>query len=249
MKYLYITSLCCLLTIAASAQRRPAGKPGEPGITTYLTSYSHSGIPDSVLQGWRISTNLVSLVAPDGGISLAGEYRFDNHWSVLTEATWIFIDSKNAFDIRGRYTPKAKGYAIRPEVRYYLTGKRSRYRMFFAQEISYKKVNFLEERIQQIGLDQWGHYDYEQITPYEKTKQVYSTASKFGAQFLIGPEHRILLEGFIGLGVKYKDYAYTHQPPATSYLEDKDYSFDEAKNQRYAWTAAVPMAIKIGYRF
>lgn len=249
MKYLYIAFLFLLFTISASAQRKKAGNTGEPGITTHLVSYSHRGMPDSVLHGWRISTNLISLISPDGGISLAGEYRFNKSWSVVTEAAWIFIDSKNAFDIRGKYTPKAKGFYVRPEIRYYLPGKRSRYRMFFGHEFSYKKVDFIEERIEKIGLDQSGHFDYERLTPYDKTKQLYSSASKFGVQFLVGPEHRILIEGFVGLGVKYREYSYARQPAVGSYLEDKNYSFEDDRDNNHLWTIAMPLAIKIGYRF
>lgn len=229
MKHLYaILILCLLITTSAKAQRNT---------------------PDSLLTGLRISTNLVTLREPDGGVSLALEYRYKKNWSVLAEGTWIFIDEKADYNLRGRYSPMAKGFRIRPEIRYYLPGRAHTYKLFFAQEISYKRVNYLEEWIEPVRSDptSWKP-DYEKITAYEKVKNIYGTSGKMGCQLFFDKPHKFMIELYIGLGLKYRDVDFKNKiPSADSYLEDNNsYTADEP---RTGWDINVPMGIKVGYRF
>ncbi|SDG06513.1 DUF3575 domain-containing protein [Chitinophaga filiformis] len=223
-----ILILCLLITISSEAQRNT---------------------PESMLTGLRISTNLVTLKEPDGGVSLALEYRYKKNWSVLMEGTWIFIDEKADYNIRGRYTPMAKGFRIRPEIRYYVPGRGQVYKLFFAQEISYKRVSYLEEWIQPVKSNPSGwDVDYEQISAYEKVKNIYGTAGKVGCQLFFDRSHKFMIEFYIGLGLKYRDVAFKNKvPSADSYLEDNSsYLADVPKT---GWDINVPMGIKVGYRF
>lgn len=229
MKQLYTVFILCLLI--------------------YTPSTAQRNTPDSLLTGLRISTNLVTLREPDGGISVALENRYKKNWSVLVEGTWIFIDEKGDYNLRGRYTPKAKGFRIRPEIRYYMPGKAHTYKLFFAQEISYKRVSYLEEWIQQMGVNpNNGTFDYEKISAYEKVKNIYGTSGKMGCQFFFDARHKYMMEFYIGLGIKYRDVAFKDKvPSADSYLENNSsYLVDEPKT---GWDINIPMGIKIGYRF
>ncbi|PSL30749.1 DUF3575 domain-containing protein [Chitinophaga ginsengisoli] len=228
MKQLSIVLILCLLTtISSKAQRNT---------------------PDELLTGLRISTNLVTLKEPDGGVSLALEYRYKKNWSVVMEGTWIFIDEKADYNIRGRYTPMAKGFRIRPEIRYYVPGRGQGYKLFFAQEISYKRVSYREEWIKSVMSDPNSGPDYEQISAYEKVKNIYGTAGKVGCQLFFDRSHKFMIEFYIGLGLKYRDVAFKDEvPPAGSYLEDNSsYLADVPKT---GWNINVPMGIKVGYRF
>ncbi|MBW8685022.1 DUF3575 domain-containing protein [Chitinophaga rhizophila] len=251
MKQLYAVIFCLCLTAAAFSQGRSAGNSRRAKVAIPAVSFSHKGVDESLLTGWSLSTNLLSLYAADGGISLAAEYRFNKSWSVVVEGCGIFIDSKNFYDLRGRFTPKAQGFYVRPEIRYYLPGKYRRYRWFFGQEIAYKQVAFLEERIERIGGSNpdEGIYDYEKLSVYDKTKRIYSTSGKFGMQTFFDKQHHFLFEFHAGLGVRYKTYSYKAEPPASSYLEDRNYNFDSREDRRYLWDISIPMAVKFGYRF
>jgi hypothetical protein len=250
MKQLYTAFICLYFVMPAVAQKRTRINAGEPGITTHLVSYAHRGVADSLITGWRISTNLITLLSPDGGLSLAAEYRPTASWGIVLEGGWIFIDEKKVYDMRGEFTPKAAGFYVRPEIRYYLPGKYKKYRWFFGHEFSYKKVNFLEERIVRVGVDPDGDYfDYEQLSAYEKAKELYGTSGKVGLQFFADKKHHILFEVYIGLGVKYRVFSYKQQPPAGSYLEDRNYSFDNLPDKNHLWDISMPIGMKIGYRF
>lgn len=231
MKQLYTVFILCLIS--------------------WLPSTAQKNTPDSLLTGLRISTNLVTLREPDGGVSLALEYRYKKNWSVLVEGTWIFIDEKSDYNLRGRYTPMAKGFRIRPEIRYYLPGKAHTYKLFFAQEISYKRVSYLEEWIQPVKSDPvaggWD-IDYEKISTYRKVKNIYGTSGKMGGQLFFDAQHKYMLEFYIGIGIKYRDVAFKDKvPSADSYLEDNSsYLVDSPTT---GWDINIPMGIKVGYRF
>lgn len=231
MRQLYAILILCLLIAASSKAQR--------------------NTPDSLLTGLRISTNLVTLREPDGGVSLALEYRYKKNWSVLIEGTWIFIDEKADYDLRGKYTPMAKGFRVRPEIRYYLPGRGHVYKLFFAQEISYKRVSYLEEWIQPVRATPNSPVaDYERISTYDKVKNIYGTSGKVGVQLFFDARHRYMIEFYIGLGLKYRDVAFKdefHVPSITSYQE-KDYSYI-VDSPYTGWDINIPMGIKIGYRF
>lgn len=231
MKQLYtILILCLLIAIPSKGQRL-------------------GNTPDSLLTGLRISTNILTLREPDGGISLALENRYTKEWSVLIEGTWIFIDEKGDYNLRGQYTPKAKGFRIRPEIRYYMPGRGHKYKLFFAQEISYKRVSYLEEWIQKVGENtSGGTYDYEKMTAYDKVKTIVGTSGKMGLQFFFDPRHKYMMELYVGLGIKYRKVKFKGDGPSYgSYLEDNiSYFMDEPKT---GWDINIPMGIKVGYRF
>ncbi|PWV49739.1 DUF3575 domain-containing protein [Chitinophaga sp. S165] len=230
MKQLYtILILCLLVVVSLKGQQR--------------------GTPDSLLTGVRISTNLLTLREPDGGISLALENRYTKEWSVLVEGTWIFIDEKSDFGLRGQYTPKAKGFRIRPEIRYYMPGRGHKYKLFFAQEISYKRVSYLEEWIHREGENpNNGTFNYEKITPYDKVKTIIGTSGKMGLQFYFDPRHKFIMELYVGLGIKHRKIKFKDEVPIYgSYLEDNDgYFFDTLES---GWNINIPMGLKVGYRF
>lgn len=231
MKQLYTILISCLLiAVSSKGQRR-------------------EGTPDSLLTGLRISTNLLTLREPDGGISLALENRYTKEWSVLVEGTWIFIDEKGDYNLRGQYSPKAKGFRIRPEIRYYMPGRGHKYKLFFAQEISYKRVSYLEEWIHRVGENSTGDYfNYEKITPYDKVKTIIGTSGKMGLQFYFDPRHKYIMELYIGLGIKYRKVKFKDEVPTYgSYMEDNSSYFLNAPES--GWNINIPMGIKVGYRF
>lgn len=229
MKQLYTVLILCLFITASSKAQK--------------------NTPDPQLTGLRISTNLVTLREPDGGVSLALEYRYKKNWGVLMEGTWIFIDEKADYNVRGKYTPMAKGFRIRPEIRYYMPGSRHVYKLFFGQEISYKRVSYLEEWITPVTSDPrgWG-VDYEQISAYEKVKNIYGTSGKVGCQLFFDKQHKFMIEFYIGLGLRYKDVAFKNKvPPAGSYLENNSSYLGDTPET--GWDINIPMGIKVGYCF
>jgi hypothetical protein len=231
MKQLYtILILCLLVTVSSKGQRR-------------------GNAPDSLLTGLRISTNILTLREPDGGISLALENRYTKEWSVLVEGTWIFIDEKGDYNLRGQYTPKAKGFRIRPEIRYYMPGRGHKYKLFFAQEISYKRVSYLEEWIHPVGGNAYGeNFNYEKIVSYDKVKTIIGTSGKMGLQFFFDPRHKYMMELYVGLGIKYRKVKFKDEiPPYISYIEDNDSYLMSAPES--GWNINIPMGIKVGYRF
>lgn len=225
MKHLYIFFLFIVTAFPARAQRYD--------------------LPDSLLAGLNISTNLVSLYEPDAGPAIALEYRATRAWSVLLEGAWICYDLKSEYGLRGEYTPMAKGFRLRPEVRYYLPGKRNTYVFFFSHELMYKRVNFLEERI--VQKETGGGYYYEQLKAYEKTKQLFGTSGKFGFQRYVDRHHRLFIELYVGIGLKYRTSSYKEEPPAGSYLEKNDKYFFE--NLHDGWLLYTPFGLKVGYHF
>lgn len=179
-----------------------------------------------------ISTNTFTLTEPDGGPSLALEYRFNLHWSVLVEGTAILYDlSEN------ETAGPNKGFRIRPEVRYYFAGKHKTFRGFFGIETSYKQVDFHEY----ATMDHENYY--ERIT-YPRRKKMAGAAFKAGFQTYFDKNRRIMFELYGGAGLKYRP-ADEGGVPENVYVSRFKDAWEFGRNGLWP---NIPMGVKIGYR-
>jgi hypothetical protein len=183
--------------------------------------------------GLLISTNVFSITEPDGGPSLAVEYRYSLHWSVLLEGTAILYQ----FMGEDALEHATSGFRLRPEVRYYFAGKHKTYRGFFSVEGSYKQVRYYEP----VTLDQ-GNY-YEKST-YQRTKRMGGGAFKIGFQTYFGKKKHIMFELYGGVGLKYRTYDDAAMPDNAYIPTFRDaFKFDDP-----GLMPNIPMGVKFGYR-
>ncbi|MET6997231.1 DUF3575 domain-containing protein [Chitinophaga defluvii] len=179
-----------------------------------------------------ISTNVFSLTEPDGGPSLALEYRFNLHWSILVEGTAILYDLTE-----NEAGGSNKGYRIRPEARYYFAGKHKTFRGFFGVEASYKQVDFQEY----VTLD---HENYYERTAYSRRKKMGGGAFKIGFQTFFDKNRRIIFELYGGAGFKYRHTDKKGMPENVYVPRFKNpWRLDED-----GLMPNIPMGVKIGYR-
>lgn len=145
--------------------------------------------------GTLISTNLVSLMEPDGGFSLALERRLSLRWAMVVEGTLI------TYSTGSMPTPFA-AFRIRPEVRRYFKGRVGKYKGFIGLELLYKQVSNDEEMLPVHP----GIPGQEQPAPvrYTRERRSAGAAMKVGMQLYFDRQKRVLFEMYAGLGLKYR---------------------------------------------
>ncbi|ASZ11752.1 hypothetical protein KTO58_16170 [Chitinophaga pendula] len=145
--------------------------------------------------GTLISTNLVSLMEPDGGFSIAVERRMSLRWAMVVEGTLI------TYSTGSMPTPFA-AFRIRPEVRHYFKGRVGKYKGFVGLELLYKQVSNDEEALSaHPGLP-----GQELPVPvrYTRERRSAGAAMKVGMQLYFDRQKRVLFEMYAGLGLKYR---------------------------------------------
>ena len=196
--------------------------------------------------GFNLGTNLGTLAEMDGGPSLHAEYRFKQTMSVSLETMAILYDASQTFE-------RDKGYRIRPEFRYFFTGRRGVYHFFTGVEVSYKRAVVSQGWLTtKNGLDQ---DTYQEMKLYRNAKEDYEAGIKFGAQYFFGKSRHFMFEYSIGLALKYRNMHYLDRPPAsaTSIFDLGGYDIGQKNDNYYDphthWHPSVPFTVKLAYRF
>lgn len=176
---------------------------GGPLLATAQKSITLSWLPTSFLE-------------TDAGFTAGAEYRLNQRWSLLTDAGIIFFTpSKNEMN-EGR--DGLLGYKIKPEIRWYFKnrGKHPNEGGFVSFEGMYKHVNY--HRFDGLPVfDNLGNLAYTYHGGYRIIKDVYGGAVKFGYRRFFGPQYKIGVEMYWGIGARQKNFALREIPPGASF--------------------------------
>lgn len=189
---------------------------------------------------WVLSTNLVSMIEPDGGPSINLEYKFNRRWSVSMEAEMVLYNwASNLEDYNTNTAGEfvRGGIRLRPEARIYLTHSR---RLFFSGMFMYKRVELDE-------LFYVDNYSYQSTVNLRGIKESVGFTPKIGFQTFI--RGKVLFEISGGLGAAYRIFRYKDRIPQNVIIPA--FKDDEAASQfrREEWEADFPLSIRFGYRF
>lgn len=206
--------------------------------TTCCAVAAHAQKP---LKGVSAFLHIPGFVEPDGGLAMGVEYRFSKHISVSVEGTWIFLN--NDLELHKRAEDN-HGFRISPEVKFYIPGRKERYKWFFAVQTMYKEVTSLHDYI--VPIYENDEQVYEQLIGYEWRKQAVAFGGRMGVQTNFGgKKERMFFEASLGMGVKYKWGGFLQEPPKGSSRRDGKpwISTDEG------WYPDLPFKVRLGYRF
>jgi len=211
--------------------------------------YAQQGKKMPSVSGFSLSTNILTPLEPDGGISFVMEQRYANGWSILAETTAILFDNRNEYGVDGSDIPMTKGFRLRPEVRYYIPGHSYRYRLFFAQELLIKRVVYNESwhEYREDPTDPYNSYDMGPVA-YKRRKTILGTSGKVGFQVFFDKENKYLFEMHVGLGIKHTNVKFADKgrtPGEGAYVPSKILSFPTPSD---GWHASMPLGVKFGVR-
>ncbi len=163
-----------------------------------------------------IRTNLLSLIEPyrNGGPTFGVEYFLTDHFSLGTDIGVILYNGLWA----GNYllgTPH--GYKIKPELRYYLYRKNNekRARVFFSAEGLLLKTTISNYNSLPI-FDNTGNVMYYYSGGYKEVKSVKGIVTKGGVQIPRFIFKKMLIEFYVGVGVRDKRFSYINLPVGAS---------------------------------
>lgn len=206
--------------------------------TTCCALAAHAQKP---LKGVQAFLTLPAFVEPDGGLAMGVEYRFSKHISVALEGHWIFMNSK--IDLEKRFEGN-HGYRITPEVKFFIPGRKERYKWYFAVQTLYKEVSSFRDYIVPVYED--GEQVSEQLTAYERKKHAVAFGGRMGVQTNFGgKQERLFFDASLGMGVKYKWGGFLQEPPAGSRRKGGKPWIDTDEG----WYPDLPFKVRLGYRF
>lgn len=188
--------------------------------------------------GLIISTNILSLVEPEGGPTIGLEYRASLHWAVAVDATALLYTMPDWYRHDDRHT----GYRFQPQVKYYISGRHCRYNLYFSLMGMYKHVDYGRFTDGYLDHDsESGEYVYVEGIRYPRKKDVVAGSANFGIQQYLGSERKMILEFYGGLGLRYQD-----RRGVPSLFESEDY---DAAGISDGYFPHFTLGIKFGYRF
>ena len=159
----------------------------------------------------NIRTNILSWLEPNaGGPVLGFEYFITKKFSLGSDAGIIFYNPVKDNDINlGNPT----GYKFKPELRFYLykKNKEDPTRLFFALEglfLKTKTTNYSDLPI----TDNMGNIVYYYSGGFNEIKKVTGVNTKAGVQIPRFILPKMMIEFYVGIGVRAKTYSFTNIP-------------------------------------
>ena len=161
--------------------------------------------------GINIRTNILSWLEPNaGGPVLGFEYFITKKFSLGADAGIIFYTPVKNNDIN---LGNPNGYKLKPELRFYLykKNKEDPTRLFFALEglfLKTKTTNYNDLPI----LDNMGNIVYYYLGGFNEVKKVTGVNTKAGVQIPRFFLPKMMIEFYVGIGVRAKKYSFTNIP-------------------------------------
>lgn len=159
----------------------------------------------------NIRTNILSWLEPNaGGPVLGFEYFINGKFSIGADAGIIFY---NPIKINEINLGNPNGYKLKPEIRFYLykKNKEDPTRLFFALEglfLKTKTTNYSELPI----TDNMGNIVYYYSGGFDEIKKVTGVNTKAGIQIPRFILPKMMIELYVGIGVKSKAYSFSNLP-------------------------------------
>lgn len=138
----------------------------------------------------------------DGNITFGGEYRLNDDWAVTLDAGAILYSAY--FD----RTRKTTGYLLRPGLRVYPTRRKD---LFIDMQFHYKDVTYqIRNWLQKDVVNDVASYEEFKLFRYKK--QVVGGHVTVGFKEYFGGSKRFFFEGYLGLGIHYKEEGVYNEP-------------------------------------
>ena len=198
----------------------------------------------SLVHSLWVQVNPFTLLEPEVPITATILYKTNSRMALALDAG-IFIARQNYSD--DGYTPYS-GFRLKPSFKYYLqANKKSPHGLYFSLEGLLKRtIDKKQEWLSKI--DSNGQFSFSQLANYKERKLVYGASLIFGGEIILDKEQRWMLDLYLGLGFRNKQFKANNLPEGVSI----DYSnnntgrvFDIFRNGTYM---SLPLGLKIGYR-
>lgn len=194
---------------------------------------------------WRNDTgkiylraNLLGLIDVfDGNASFGAEYRLNRSWSVTMDAGYIFYSLYNG------KAEKASGILLRPAIRKYTSKYRDR---FIDLQLHYKNVAY--NIYDWLGKDVVnGVPTYEELKVFQYRKRVMGAQILFGGREELTWNHRLFLEVFVGLGLRYKEEWLPKEANSRYDLNNSSYFRNASSEKANHLLPALPIGVRFIY--
>ena len=159
----------------------------------------------------NLRTNILSWLEPNaGGPVLGFEYFLNGKFSIGADAGIIFYNPVKINEIN---LGNPNGYKLKPEIRFYLYKKNKvdPTRLFFALEglfLKTKTTNYSDLPI----TDNMGNIVYYYLGGFNEIKKVTGVNTKAGIQIPRFIIPKMMIELYLGIGVKSKAYSFSELP-------------------------------------
>ncbi|AUD03853.1 hypothetical protein [Spirosoma pollinicola] len=210
---------------------------------------SSFSISDSKVErnsSWVVKFAPLSLLDPSNTIQFGLERFMGSHQSLQIEAGYG-RQSMNLWQTsqESRYS-NTENWRGRAEWRYYWKG--GPLGSYLAIEGLYKQVTAYENGTVGIGCET-GQCQYYQRFSSPIAKRVWAGHLKFGRQFPLSPNNRLVADFYGGLGVRWNSVDRTIQPDSYYYYQARGYTlFDPFSYTPYP-RISISYGIKFGYAF
>jgi hypothetical protein len=167
----------------------------------------------------------------DGNINLGGEYRLNNTWAATLDAGAILYSTYFISD-------RTSGFLFRPGIRFYPKGDKD---FFIDMQLHYKNVTYrIKDWLQKDVVANVA--SYEEYKVFRFKKQVMGVHVMAGFRDYFGDSRRFYLEGYVGLGLHYKDEG-LHNEPNSKY----DFGLRVRRNTGKYLVPALPAGVRLVY--
>jgi hypothetical protein len=223
----------------------------------------------------------LAFLEADGGLSISGEYVMSkSRLGLQLELQPILFNVYNNGNGNGIEVPDnvrasgmPLGIELRPEVRYYLDGLRSkpyRPKMVYKQDgtkeyrksnaaRNYLALNFLfkqtkTERLGDVTISNGGTQPaYRQVATYKDIKQVWGLDLRLGSVFPLSRQSHWYLELYLGIGVRYKKFRYKDLPvgasePERPFIGITEWSSNTNDPNSRRTGLSLPVGLRVSYR-
>ena len=200
--------------------------------------------PVSLANTWWVQYNPLTLTEPEVPITATIHYKTNGRIAIALDAGF-FIAKQNYSD--NGFT-QYNGFRLKPAIKYYLQGyKKSPHGLYFSLEGLLKRtINKKQEWLSQTNST--GQSVFSQLANYKERKLVYGINLLFGGEIILDKEQRWMLDLYLGLGIRNKQFKANNLPTGLSVDYSNDNSnrvFNIFLNGTYM---SVPAGLKVGYR-
>lgn len=169
----------------------------------------------------------------DGNINLGGEYRFNDTWAATLDAGYIM------YSVYLAHIKRTSGVIFRPGIRVYPT----RWKDFFIDlQFHYKHVNYrVKDWLEKDVVANVASYEEYKVFKYKK--KVIGCHLSAGIRNYFTDNRRFYIEGYLGVGIHYKEGS-VHNEPNSRY--ENETNIYNTRNGSHI-VPALPGGIRIVY--
>lgn len=197
-------------------------------------------------QRWVVKFAALSLIDPSNTIQFGVERMVGKHQSIQAEFGYGW-QGMNLWDVsqRARYTD-IKTWRGRAEWRYYWHG--GPIGSYVALEGLFKQTDAFEHGTVGVGCES-GPCQYYQMYSAPISKRIWAGHVKFGRQFSLSPNNRLVADFYGGIGVRWASLDNSTVPEGLPFYGSYGINFLNVFSIPNQSTPSISYGIKLGYSF